>query len=318
MIPGVSVIVPLYNKAPYIQRALESIAAQTWRDFEVITVDDGSTDQGPVIAASFADSRFRFVSQSNAGPGAARNRGVREAQGEWIAFLDADDEWGPQYLELGLQMARQSGDRAAAVTSGYWEYPAMVSSEPLWRGRGLKDGLFRLEPGTDPQLAVHALAFMCPPSTIVRKSVCLSAGGFYEQGCRYAEDAYLWLKVLVRQPVVFQLQPLIRVHTEASGLSNNFVRKTPVEPFLTDPGPILEDCPPELQPLLKRILALRAFKRACVLGYWGEFEAARSLRSRFRPPRPWEIPYYFPALLAGTRMAGWGGKLLREWKTGSR
>src|SRR5262249_7159571 len=86
----VSIITPLYNKAPYIRRTLDSVAAQTFRDFELIVVDDGSTDGGERLVADYVDERVRLIRQPNAGPGAARNRGIAEARGELLAFLDAD------------------------------------------------------------------------------------------------------------------------------------------------------------------------------------------------------------------------------------
>jgi glycosyltransferase involved in cell wall biosynthesis len=91
----VSIIIPLYNKAPYVRRALESIAAQSLSDFEVIVIDDGSTDDGAAIVAGYSDARYRLIHQANAGPGAARNTGIAQSRGEFIAFLDADDEWLP-------------------------------------------------------------------------------------------------------------------------------------------------------------------------------------------------------------------------------
>src|SRR5690349_15003647 len=98
-LPSVSVIVPLFNKRAYIRRCLESIQRQTIRNFEVIIVDDGSSDGSGEIAAAWPDSRFHSVRQANGGPGAARNRGIEEARAGLIAFLDADDEWDDGFLE---------------------------------------------------------------------------------------------------------------------------------------------------------------------------------------------------------------------------
>ena len=95
----VSVIVPLHNKRRTIARTLRSIQQQTLRDFEVVIVDDGSTDGGELLASSFADERFGTIAQVNAGPGAARNAGARVAKSDLLAFLDADDEWMPEALE---------------------------------------------------------------------------------------------------------------------------------------------------------------------------------------------------------------------------
>src|ERR1700680_3290107 len=97
--PSVSVVVPLYNKARYIARSLDSIARQTFQDFEVLVIDDGSTDGGGAIAAATGDCRLRVVAQQNRGVGAARNRGITEGTGNLVAFLDADDTWEPAFLE---------------------------------------------------------------------------------------------------------------------------------------------------------------------------------------------------------------------------
>ena len=121
MVPRVSVIVPLYNKAAYVRRALDSISRQTFTDFEVIVVDDGSTDKGPALVTAFADKRIRMLTQANLGPGAARNRGIERARGELIAFLDADDEWLPNYLEESVRLLDGYGTGVASITSGYIE-----------------------------------------------------------------------------------------------------------------------------------------------------------------------------------------------------
>lgn len=102
MNPSVSVIVPVYNAQPYLRQCMESLVGQTLREIELICVDDGSTDGSGDILAEYAarDERVRVITQGNAGSGAARNRGLREAHGKYIAFVDADDEVAPRYLEL--------------------------------------------------------------------------------------------------------------------------------------------------------------------------------------------------------------------------
>lgn len=97
----ISIVIPLYNKAHTIVNTLNTVFAQTFQDFEVVIVNDGSTDNGvEVIQQHFNDSRIRIIHQKNAGVSAARNRGVDESKGDYIAFLDGDDEWHPDYLSI--------------------------------------------------------------------------------------------------------------------------------------------------------------------------------------------------------------------------
>ena len=311
----VSVIIPLYNKARHVRRALESVARQTLADFEAIVVDDGSTDDSRHVAEKFCrgDARFRLVAQTNAGPGAARNRGITEARAPVLAFLDADDEWSPEYLEEGVRLLELNGPEVAAVTCGYVEQPGDVSTERLWRARGISDGLQSVTPDTPPALFVSMLAFMSPCSTMVRAEAVSRWGGFYERDrCLYAEDAFLWMKILLNEPVAFSLRPLAAFHRDAAGLSKNLRGARPVEPFLDDPREVERACPPHLRALLRRVLAARAFKTACVLGYWGRWREARALVRRFFVPGSWRLPYYAPALVCSTPL---GAGLGKTWRT---
>ena len=311
----VSVIVPLYNKQRWIRRALSSIAGQSFTDFELLVVDDGSSDRGREIVRDFPDSRIRLIEQPNAGPGAARNRGIDEAKGEILAFLDADDEWLPNYLEESVRLLDLWGDEAVSVTSGYFEYPSAVSREPMWRARGIREGLFRLCPETPPLEAVYALAYMSPWSTVARAQIVRKWGGFFSRNrCVFGEDSFLWLKFLLNEKVVFHLDPAVRFHADASELSKNLTGARPLEPFLLDPSEIEAACPPHLRLLLAHILAIRAFKTACAFGYWGKWREARSIRKRFSVPGDWILPYFLPSIVCGTPLGAGLGQLSRALK----
>jgi len=312
----VSIIIPLYNKAPYVRRALDSIAAQTFADFEAIVVDDGSTDDSAAIVENYSDARFRLIRQSNAGPGAARNMGIAQARGEFIAFLDADDEWLPHYLYESVRLLESSSPEVASVTSGYIEHPSGKSTEDLWRKRGITDGVHRVQPDTEPALVVSMLAYMSPCSTLTRAEVIRRRGGFYDlRKCAFGEDAFLWLKVLLNETVAFNLKPLVQFHREASGLSKNLNGSRPIEPFLEDASEIESACPPALRDLLSQVLAIRAAKTACVLGYWGHWREARALVRQHTSAKNWRLPYHASAVVCSTPV---GSVLGASWRAVSR
>jgi hypothetical protein len=308
----VSVIIPLFNKAPFIERALRSVVAQAFADFEIIVVDDGSTDGGLRIVEKFTDSRLHTVRQENAGPGAARNRGLREARGEFVAFLDADDEWLPEFLPESVGLLDQNPN-AAAATSGYLAFPGGESTEGVWRARGLRNGLTRVSAHTPPQSVTALLAYMTPCTTVARADTLRKLGGFYERDrCAYGEDAHLFLQVLLNEAVVVNLTPLARIHFEASGTAQTRRSVRPVEPFLNRPEEIGANCPAHLREVLSRVLAIRAFKTACMLGYWGNWREARALVGRFRVGGSWRLPYYTSSLVCRTPIAAAIGKV---WRT---
>lgn len=139
-------------------------------------------------------------------------------------------------------------------------------------------------------------------------------GGFYDRNrCLYGEDAFLWLKVLFNERVVFNLEPLVNYHTEASNLSKKADHPRPIEPFLLDPIEIENACPPHLRDLLSQVLAIRAMNTACMLGSYGKWREARELRRRFHGPRRWILPYYFPAQIFSTPIGGALGGAYRRY-----
>lgn len=304
----VSVIVPLFNKAATVRRTLRSIGAQTYTHWEAIVVDDGSTDDGPSIVEGMGDSRFRLIRQTNAGPGAARNRGLRESHGEYVAFLDADDEWKPEYLAKAVGILDDPSS-PAAVTSGWWEEP-LHRKGPAFADR-LQPGLYRVTPEWDAQQLVERLIVFSPCSTVGRREVVEAYGGFYDQaGCRYGEDAHLWLKVLLNEPCYLSLEPLAVFHRDASELSGNLRDMRPIEPFLLDPEDVRKVCPEALRPLLERFLSYRAQKTACLLSYWGQWKRGSELWRGFHTNGSLRLPWFFPCWIATTWPTAWAVQIL--------
>lgn len=307
--PDISVVVPLYNKAAYIDRCLNSILGQSYADFELIVVNDGSTDGSERAVELRRDRRVRLVSQPNAGPGEARNHGARLAEGRLLAFLDGDDAWHPDYLKETV--AKMRGD-AVSLTWGMKIFPRGESTERRWRRGGISEGIFRSSPETDAGVIIAMLANMLPSSTVIRKAAFEELGGYYAKDrCVYSEDAWLYLRLLLRYPAAFDYRPLTFRFEDASELAVNLRGARPIEPFLQDPESVSADCPAAMQSLLREVLARRALKTATVYGYWGEFQQSRALFKRFVSAGDWRLPYFATGLASCTPLSGWAGGIAR-------
>jgi glycosyltransferase involved in cell wall biosynthesis len=196
---SVSVVIPLYNKGPHIRRALDSVIAQTRGDFEVIVVNDGSTDKGPEAVQELADPRIRLISQSNGGASTARNRGVREAKFDLIAFLDADDRWEPRFLETVLRLRERHPGAGAYATAFSIRKPD--HTEHLVRYGGIPAAPWE---GIIPDYfdSVIATPPVCASSVAIPKRV-FEAVGYFPEGVSRGEDSDMWLRVALHYPVAF-------------------------------------------------------------------------------------------------------------------
>ncbi len=158
----VSVIIPTHNRAKFLMEALESVYSQTFKPFEIIVVDDGSTDNTRT-ALSKSEFNVKYVYQKNSGPAAARNRGISEAKGEWIAFLDADDAWLPGKLAMQLEFIRKNPDVAMVCGKTLpWNSNAKDESGSLKKGLKLEIGNLKTQTGENhpekgASLAKHGL-----------------------------------------------------------------------------------------------------------------------------------------------------------------
>jgi glycosyltransferase involved in cell wall biosynthesis len=284
----VTVIIPLYNKGRYIERAVRSVLSQSMGDCEIIVIDDGSTDDGASKLARLEDGRLRILHQVNAGPGAARNRGLLEAKAPLVAFLDADDEYMAGYLEkvVGVLEANQNCAMCAtAYIEGtdkkVCELPVNASSAP-WR---LPVDLTAM----DTKKLVDTFLTPCVAG---RRDVFLKLGGFYSrERCNYGEDTYLWIQVVLQHPVVRIAEPLVHYHSEASELGEGRMGGIPSKPILSDPGPLRQGCPPAYVTLLEKYLAYCALVTARRMLHAGELRHANELIKKFPLMRSFRREY---------------------------
>ncbi|MGQ9663193.1 MAG: glycosyltransferase family 2 protein [Kiritimatiellia bacterium] len=219
--PRVTVVIPLYNKALEIERAVQSVLRQTEKDFHVVVVDDGSTDDGPERVLSISDSRIELVRQENCGVSVARNRGVARAETEFVAFLDADDEWLPDFLSETLALAKRHPQALLQATA----YAMMT---PL--GRVIKPRLVgipdRLEGGIIEDLFASAFRGDCPlcaSNVLVRKSVFARVGGFPE-GEKLGEDWDMWARIALAGSIAYVPKVQVIYHLEATNRAMNRLR----------------------------------------------------------------------------------------------
>ena len=200
-----SVIIPLYNKAPYVRKALDSVFAQTYKDFELIIVDDGSTDNSLEVVKEFVghiddrwiDDRLTVISQTNSGVAAARNRGVKESKGEYVCFLDAED-WGEaNCLEERDRLIMEYPD-AGLYATNYVYYKPGKTHVALDLGRGYMNY---------PKSYLHGEMPVWTGASCMPRMVFDEMGGF-PVGIKIGEDFLLWAKTALHYKVAFCEKPL--------------------------------------------------------------------------------------------------------------
>jgi glycosyltransferase involved in cell wall biosynthesis len=215
----ISVVIPLYNKAHTIVHTIQTVIKQTYDNYELIIIDDGSTDNSvQLIKDNFSDTRIRIIQQENAGVSVARNRGVQEAKGEWIAFLDADDEWLPQYLQtLTSALIRYPDAEMIGCASFYKDFQTNKYSCNAIIDRYYKK-IIKINYFMNPDKMTHIGA------TILKKNVFLQIGGF-NTSLRINEDLLLLALIALRQHFIY-IGDLLHVYVgNISGQSTSIKSK---------------------------------------------------------------------------------------------
>jgi glycosyltransferase involved in cell wall biosynthesis len=268
-VPAISVVIPLYNKGPHIARALNSVLAQTFQDFEVIVVDDGSTDDGAEVVRGFDDPRIRLIQQENRGVSAARNRGIEAARAELVAFLDADDEWLAGHLEVLLRL-RDKYPEAGAYGTAYLikrknlaVKVAPFSGIPQEPWEGLLPSYFKAATFGAPPISASTVA--------ISKIILIEMDGFTTEEWM-GEDVDLWGRIALKYPIAFSWDGKGIYHTEASNRACKIVEPLAEAVFVRTAKEALDagEVPLAMQEDLREYIARRQINRA-----WGNIHAKR-------------------------------------------
>ena len=218
--PKVSVVIPLYNTEQYIARTLQSALNQTYTDFEVIIVDDGSIDRGVEICQSFDDSRIKIIHQANRGLAGARNTGIRHAQGDYIALLDSDDCWSPHKLDRHVAHLDRESD--VGISFGYSEF---IDESDKHLGLYQKSG--RLV-GITPDYILCRNPVGNGSSAVIRRETLeaikfqdnqhgLVEDCYFDESFQRAEDIDFWLRISITTDWIIAGIPKVLTYYRISG-----------------------------------------------------------------------------------------------------
>ncbi len=211
--PKVSVVIPTYNRAHLISRAIQSVLDQTYQDLEIIIVDDGSTDNTEEIVKSFKDERIRFIRyDKNKGASAARNTGIRASKGEYIAFQDSDDEWFPDKLEQQMKVFRISPPEIGVVYSGFYRIEAdkkiYVPSDFITQKEGnIHNELLKGN-------------FVGTPAVLIKKE-CFENTKYFDENLPALEDWELWIEISKHYVFKYVNKPLLYTYSTRDSVNLN-------------------------------------------------------------------------------------------------
>jgi len=215
--PTVSVVIPTFNREHYIGRALESVLNQTYTDYEIIIVDDGSTDRTEEIIRRYQETsgNIRYIhTTENKGAPAARNRGIREARGTYIAFQDSDDVWMPEKLEKQLKVLAESSSAVGLVYAGFWFVKGDTREYIPRPSYKKKEG----------NIANELLkgSFIGTPTILIKKE-CFDKAGLFDESLPQLQDWELMIRVSGHYQYRFIDEPLLCAHYHGDNISDDQV-----------------------------------------------------------------------------------------------
>lgn len=281
--PAVSVIIPAFNAEAFISETLDSVLGQTFENYEIVVVDDGSTDDTRNVVESRRDPRIRCIRQENGGASRARNRGIKNSSGELIAFLDADDLWLPQKLERQVEAFHE--DPGVGLLSTLHEAFFPETGEREMSGIRKRERLF-----SGPSVAYNIVAWsgLATPTVMVPRWV-LDEVGMFDPDLRNGQDDNLWVRIAARYPVELIDEVLVRCRLREGSLSSNHGNM--FEDVLKSLDQYMAD--PDIAPLVRDAVDIRRARVFWNRGYRqlaaGDHQQARAslIKSiRIKPLKP--------------------------------
>ena len=239
--PEVSVIIPAYNAMAYLPQTVQSVLEQTFIDFEVIIVDDGSTDETAQWSATHSDARVKLFSQSNQGASVARNAGIVQATGKYIALLDADDLWTSDKLEKQVRcMETDSNVGLVHCWINFIDDQGKITGSMKTHGKG----------EVWSQVAVYNPVRCC--STPLVRRECFDKVGVFDSTLRSSDDWDMWIRIAAEYPFAVLDEPLVYYRQHPENGSKDYAARLPN--YLLTIEKAFRSAPPELQHLKNRSL----------------------------------------------------------------
>ena len=212
--PKVSVVIPTHNRAALLRRAVLSVLGQTVEDFEVVVADDASVDGTCEMVQSIGDRRIKHIRHShNRGVSAARNSAIAVAAGEYIAFLDDDDEWLPDKLRYQIDHIDTLGRNVGAISCGNYEVESSSNRVLAEIRPSLRGDIFE---------KLLTQGFFSRTSTVLVRASCFRKVGVFDTAFRYGEDFDMWLRLAREYAFDYVAKPLARVYLQPNGLTRNY------------------------------------------------------------------------------------------------
>lgn len=219
--PTISVIIPTFDRARYITNAINSVLSQSFQDFEIIVVDDGSTDNTKEVIRNFYP-QVKYIYQDNSGVGAARNTGILASRGEWIAFLDSDDEWMTDYLKYQMEQACRFPEFIMFVTNSF---QISVDGNRIDSFEDLHNGLYEKLKEKHLLIIKKPLIFIIKYhitilETIIMKREALIKTGLLNEKLTIAEDLDIIARMALQGPLVITDTPLVHIFRRNENIDN--------------------------------------------------------------------------------------------------